>query len=71
VRHRILQLSAHRKTRGREGDQAARSVFEPIRGPYGDADWPLAVWQIDHTQVDLILVDDLYRRPVGRPWISA
>jgi putative transposase len=70
VRHRIGQLSAHRKYRGREGDQAARSVFEPIRGPYGDADWPLAVWQIDHTQVDLILVDDLYRRPVGRPWIT-
>jgi putative transposase len=70
VRHRILQLSAHRKYRCREGDQAARSMFEPIRGPYGDADWPLAVWQIDHTQVDLILVDDLYRRPVGRPWIT-
>jgi putative transposase len=30
----------------------------------------LAVWQIDHTQVDLILVDDLQRRPVGRPWIT-
>jgi putative transposase len=70
VRHRILQMSSHQKYRGREGDQAARSVFEPIRGPYGDADWPLAVWQIDHTQVDLILVDDLYRRPVGRPWIT-
>jgi putative transposase len=70
VRHRIVQLSAHRKSRCREGEQAARSVFEPIRGPYGDAAWPLAVWQIDHTQVDLILVDDLYRRPVGRPWIT-
>ena len=63
-------MSAHQKYRRREGDQAARSVFEPIRGPYGDADWPLAVWQIDHTQVDLILVDDLYRRPVGRPWMT-
>jgi len=70
VRHRILQMSAPRKTRCREGDQVARSVFEPMRGPYGDADWPLAVWQIDHTPVDLILVDDLYRRPVGRPWIT-
>lgn len=70
VRHRILQMSAPRKTRCREGDQVARSMFEPIRGPYGDAAWPLAVWQIDHTQVDLILVDDLYRRPVGRPWIT-
>jgi len=70
VRHRILQLSNHTKLRRREGHQAARSVFEPIRGPYPDADWPLAVWQIDHTLVDLILVDDLHRRPVGRPWIT-
>jgi putative transposase len=70
VRHRILQLSTHQKHRRREGHHAARAVFEPIRGPYGDADWPLAVWQIDHTQVDLILVDDLQRRPVGRPWIT-
>jgi putative transposase len=68
VRHRIVQLPAQHKYRGREGDQAARTVFEPIRGPYGDAEWPLAVWQIDHTQVDLILVDDRSRRPVGRPW---
>jgi putative transposase len=70
VRHRIVQMSAHHKYRCREGDHAARTVFEPMRGPYGDAEWPLAVWQIDHTQVDLILVDDLYRRPVGRPWIT-
>jgi putative transposase len=70
VRHRIVQLPAQHKYRGREGDQAARTVFEPIRGPYGDAEWPLAVWQIDHTQVDLLLVDDRSRRPVGRPWIT-
>jgi putative transposase len=70
VRHRILQVSPHQKHRRREGHQAARAGFEPIRGPYGEADWPLAVWQIDHTQVDLILVDDLQRRPVGRPWIT-
>jgi putative transposase len=70
IRHRIRQLSTHQTYRRREGHQAARDVFEPMRGPYGDADWPLAVWQIDHTRVDLILVDDLQRRPVGRPWIT-
>jgi len=26
--------------------------------------------QIDHTPVDLVLVDDVHRRPVGRPWIT-
>jgi putative transposase len=33
-------------------------------------DTPLGVVQIDHTKVDLILVDDISRRPVGRPWIT-
>jgi putative transposase len=28
------------------------------------------VVQIDHTPVDIILVDDIHRRPVGRPWIT-
>jgi putative transposase len=30
----------------------------------------LDVVQIDHTQADLLVVDDLTRRPVGRPWLS-
>lgn len=62
VRHHIVQLSDEQKRRCREGHQAARAVFEPLRGPYADADWPLAVWQIDHTPVDIILVDR------GLPW---
>lgn len=26
--------------------------------------------QIDHTKLDIILVDDHYRQPIGRPWIT-
>jgi putative transposase len=70
VRNRIRRLSPRRALHHRGGGKIARDRFEPIRGPYPDADWPLAVWQIDHTPVDLILVDDRHRRPVGRPWIT-
>ena len=70
VRYRIHQLSARQTRYRREGAKAARDVFAPIRSVYPDADWPLAVWQIDHTPADLILVDDRYRRPIGRPWIT-
>lgn len=70
VRHRIHQLTAHQILSRREGAKAARERFAPIRGAYPDAGWPLAVWQIDHTPADLILVDDRYRRPIGRPWIT-
>ena len=30
----------------------------------------MAVLQIDHTPVDLVLVDETWRRPVGRPWLT-
>ena len=25
---------------------------------------------MDHTKLDIILVDDIHRRPIGRPWIT-
>ena len=30
----------------------------------------MQVLQIDHTQADIRLVDDLYRQDLGRPWIT-
>jgi putative transposase len=56
--------------RRREGSQAVRNKYAPIQGALPGANWPLALVQIDHTPVDLILVDDVHRRPVGRPWIT-
>lgn len=35
------------------------------------ADYPLAVVQIDHALLDIIVVDDEYHLNCGRPWISA
>jgi putative transposase len=31
---------------------------------------PLELVQIDHTLVDVIVVDDLHRKPIWRPWLS-
>ena len=31
---------------------------------------PNAVWQIDHTPVDVIVVDSQSRQPIGRPWLT-
>lgn len=70
VRNRIKALSDKEKLRRREGAQAVRDKYAPIQGAFPGADWPLAVVQIDHTPVDLILVDDVHRRPVGRPWVT-
>ncbi len=50
--------------------KAAEQAYSPVEGVFPGADWPFAVLQIDHTPLDIILVDDVYRRPVGKPWIT-
>ncbi len=70
IRSRISAIDERVRLERRARRASARSIFTPIRGEFPDADSPLAVVQIDHTKVDLILVDDVYRRPIGRPWIT-
>jgi putative transposase len=31
---------------------------------------PLQLVQIDHTLVDVIVVDEIDRKPIGRPWLT-
>ncbi|MFA9459395.1 Mu transposase C-terminal domain-containing protein [Thiohalorhabdus sp. Cl-TMA] len=70
VRNRIAQLSEREKMKRREGTKAARERFAPKPGRHPEAGEPLGVVQIDHTKLDITLVDDLDRRPVGRPWLT-
>ncbi len=70
VRRRIKSLPDKETLYRREGGKAVRDKYAPIQGVFPGANWPLAVVQIDHTLVDVILVDDVHRCPVGRPWIT-
>lgn len=70
VRKRIEQISEEVRISKRKGKKAAAQQFSPIRGHFPGADYPLSVVEIDHTKMDIILVDDIYRRPIGRPWIT-
>lgn len=70
VRNRIAVLPEQTKVERRFGRKLANEKFSPIRGPFPGADWPLAVVQIDHTKLDVVLVDDETRTPIGRPWIT-
>jgi putative transposase len=53
----------------REGGKAARDRFAPSTGSL-EVKWPLALVQIDHTLVDVIVVDSLTRAPIQRPWLT-
>ncbi|MBO0952629.1 helix-turn-helix domain-containing protein [Fibrella forsythiae] len=70
VRNRVRQLTEYTRLRFRYGKPIADEQLAPLRGNFPGADFPLAVVQIDHTKLDLILVDNLHRQPLGRPWIT-
>lgn len=54
----------------REGASKAREKYVPVPGSFPEISYPLQVYQIDHTVVDLIIVDEVYRQPIGRPYIT-
>ena len=66
---RVNSIAPERKARSREGRNAALK-FRADRGSFPGANFPYAVLQIDHTPVDIILVDEVHRLPIGRPWIT-
>lgn len=70
IRNRIRQLQGELVTRSRHGRKTADLSYKPHEGSFPGADYPLAVVQIDHTVLDIILVDDQHRQPIGRPWIT-
>jgi putative transposase len=53
----------------RQGRKAARDRYAPAVGSL-KIDQPLLMVQIDHTLVDVIVVDSLTRKPIRRPWLT-
>jgi putative transposase len=70
IRLRLRDIPESQHLKGRGQKEKASNKFAPVSGSFPNADYPLSVIQIDHTPVDLILVDDIYRRPIGRPWLT-
>jgi putative transposase len=70
VRSRIKALAGEHAMAKRNGRKVAEQSYSPIDGSFPGSDWPFAVIQIDHTPLDIILVDDVYRKPIGKPWIT-
>lgn len=70
IRNRVQQLTEYTRLRFRYGKPVADEQLAPLEGSFPGADFPLAVVQVDHTKLDLVLVDDFHRQPIGRPWIT-
>jgi len=69
VMARIRGLDPRLVARKRHGAKHARNNVDPAPGQFrveGAGD----VIQIDHTLADVHLVDQQFRRPIGRPWLT-
>ena len=69
LRARIDRLDPAEVARAREGPEVVRDQFRPVPGQYA-ADCAFDVVQIDHTLVDVIVVDRAFRQPLQRPWLT-
>ena len=48
---------------------AQRGAPDPEKGP-PRTNQPLAIVQVDHTLVDIMVVDEIHRESMGRPWVT-
>ena len=69
VIRRIKEISQQTLVRAREGRSKALNIYGPSRSSF-KADYPLSIIQIDHTPLDIIVVDQIHRKPIGRPYIT-
>ncbi len=70
VQRRVERLQDRLVVSKRRSAKEARETFEPLKGSFPGADVPLAVYQIDHSPIDVIFVDETYRRPIGRGYLT-
>ncbi|WP_291423077.1 Mu transposase C-terminal domain-containing protein [Deinococcus sp.] len=68
-RRRLLDISAERRVSRRYGPKAG-TLRQLIISAYPGAISPHSVAQIDHTPIDLILVDQRLRQPLGRAFLT-
>lgn len=70
IKNRIDWKGERERFERRHGKRAARHAFDPDEGTVPNADWPLALTQIDHTPLPVMIVHDVNRRSIGRPWVT-
>src|SRR5262249_44574576 len=69
VKDRINKVRPDKALAKREGSDPAQRL-RPAPGATPNARAPLSVVQIDHTKIDVIVVDCATRLPIGRPYLT-
>ena len=69
VRRRVLEFDQCTILKKRLGAKEAAQRLSPVHEGL-QVSAPLELVQIDHTLVDVIVVDEIDREPIGRPWLT-
>ncbi len=69
VQARVSARSLRERMKARHGLDAVNNRLRQVKTGLR-ATRPLQIVQIDHTKVDIILVDDVTRACIGRPWLT-
>ena len=70
VKQRVDSLDRKLVIARRFGAAIARNTFAPVGPGAFDDLLPLDLLQIDHTYLDVVIVDERDRLPIGRPWLT-
>lgn len=70
IRRRVAQIDNVVKVERRFGKNVAAQHYRPVPDQFPGANRPLSYVQIDHTPLNVILVDDLYRKPLPRCYLT-
>ena len=70
IRKRIKAIEERERIVRRRGQRTAEQMFDPVEGTVPDAEWPLAMTQIDHTPLPVMVVDEKTRMEIGKPWVT-
>lgn len=70
VRSIILQMDPALVEAKRHSKKRSLEKFSPLRGAFPNAELPRSVVQMDHTPMDVIVVDDVHRKPIGRAYLT-
>ena len=70
IRRKIESINDYMVTKARYGSKAVKDKYSSAAGEFPNADYPLAYVQIDHTPLDIEIVDDEFREAIGRPFLT-
>lgn len=70
IYQRVRGIEEEESQKRRYGPRTAKQNLRPLRGEFPKTEFPNAVVQIDHTPVDVIIVDEEHRLSIGRPYFT-